>query len=749
MSQYYNLKVFCAAVAAVVAPTAVGGSIAGTSEYADSVVSLSEVSVSAIKSTSERVFPSMVSLIGSDAIERYDLDRLKDISEIVPNFFMPQYGSRMTSSIYVRGLGTRIDQPVITLNVDNVPILNKNSFDFNLPDLCRIEMVRGAQSILYGRNTMGGVVNISTLSPLNYSGVRAETEYASGNSWRVMAGAYGMLSSTVGLGVTGAYSSTDGFYRNLYTGRKVDNERQGLAKIKLSWRPSHRFILENSVWTTITRQGGYPYQSVETGRIDHNDTCFYKRTSVIDGLTMRYYGDNLSISSITGFQYLDDNMTLDQDFLPQDYFTLTQKSHEWSLSQDFVVKGSTSKYNYLGGLFGFYKRNKMDAPVTFGDYGITHLIEDGMNSVSPVMKMRWDERSLLLNSRFRLPSWGWAVYHQSEYSIDKFTASLGLRLAFEREEIDYLSDVKSSLTIYNEAGPSPIPVMQIPVNVSLTDKLHMTSLELLPELKLKYEFMPEFSAGFVIAKGHKSGGYNTQMFSDILQQAMMSSMGRPVDYDVEKIISYKPEKSINYELNFASALFGQTLMLNASLFYIDCRDQQMTVFPEGSTTGRVMTNAGRTRNMGVELTGDYNPSPDWNFSVSYGFTDACFREYNNGIIDCRGNHVPYAPRHTLFTSGTLHRPLSGKLLTGIDVTLSCRGAGKIYWNEENTIDQPFYALMGASVNLRTKLADIELWGENLTATKYSAFYFESIGHSFIQRGTPRKIGVTLRFNLAN
>lgn len=748
MSQYY-LKVFFAAVAAAVAPAAVGGNIAGTSEYADSVVSLSEVSVSAIKSTSKEVFPSMVSLIGSEAIERYDLDRLKDISEIVPNFFMPQYGSRMTSSIYVRGLGTRIDQPVITLNVDNVPILNKNSYDFNLPDLCRIEMVRGAQSILYGRNTMGGVVNISTLSPLNYSGVRAEAEYASGNSWRVMAGAYGMVSGTVGLGVTGAYSSTDGFYRNLYTGRKVDNERQGLAKIKLSWRPSSRFILENSAWTTITRQGGYPYQSVETGRIDHNDTCFYKRTSVIDGLTMRYYGDNLSISSITGFQYLDDNMTLDQDFLPQDYFTLTQKSHEWSLSQDFVVKGSAGKYNYLGGLFGFYKRNKMDAPVTFGDYGITHLIEDGMNSVSPVMKMRWDERSLLLNSRFRLPSWGWAVYHQSEYSIDRFTASLGLRLAFEREEIDYLSDVNSSLTIYNEAGPRPIPVMQMPVNVSLTDKLHMTSLELLPELKLKYEFMPEFSAGFVIAKGHKSGGYNTQMFSDILQQAMMASMGRPVSYDVEKIISYKPEKSINYELNFASALFGQTLMLNASLFYIDCRDQQMTVFPEGSTTGRVMTNAGRTRNMGVELTGDYNPSPDWSFSASYGFTDARFREYNNGIVDCRGNQVPYAPRHTLFTSGTWHRSLSGKLLTGIDVTLTCRGIGKIYWNEENTIDQPFYALMGASVNLRTKLADIELWGENLTATKYSAFYFESIGHGFIQRGTPRRIGVTLRFNLAN
>lgn len=708
---------------------------------------LSEVAVSAIKSTSARLFPSTVSTITPLEVERFDLDRIKDISEIVPNFYMPQYGSRMTSSIYVRGLGARIDQPVVALNVDNVPILNKNSYDFNLPDLSRIEMVRGAQSILYGRNSMGGVINLSTISPLSYSGVRAEAGYGSGNSWRVNAGVYSMVSSTVGIGVVGAYSSTDGFYRNLYTGSKVDDERQGLAKVKVSWRPGSRFVLENSAWTTITRQGGYPYQSVETGRIDHNDTCFYRRTSVIDGLTMRYYADKLSVSSITGFQFLSDNMTLDQDFLPEDYFTLTQRSHEWSLSQDFVVNGKAGSYSYLGGLFGFYKRNNMDAPVTFGDSGITHFIENGMNSASPVMKMRWDERSLLLDSRFRLPTWGWAVYHQSEYTIGRLTASLGLRLAFERVGIKYTSDVHSSLTIYNEAGSRPVPVRTVPVDVVLQDALHMTSLQLLPELKLRYDLLPELSAGIVVAKGHKSGGYNTQMFSDILQQAMMESMGRPVSYDVDRIISYKPEKSWNYELNLSSQLFGSRLKLDASVFYIDCRDQQMTVFPEGTTTGRVMTNAGRTRSMGAEVTGIYVPSDMFDFNLSYGMADARFRQYNNGIRDFRGNKVPYAPRHTLFGAGSWHKDFKARGFEGMDATLTLRGVGPIYWNEENDIKQSFYALLGLSVTFRTPVVDVELWGENLTGTKYSTFYFESVGNQFLQRGNPRRFGVTLRFDM--
>ena len=111
-----------------------------TTAYLDSIVGLEEVSVSAIKATSAGAFPSAQTDITREEIVRYDIDGIKGVSEIAPNFYMPQYGSRMTSSIYVRGLGTRIDQPVVAMNVDNVQILNKDNFDFNFPDMEKVEI---------------------------------------------------------------------------------------------------------------------------------------------------------------------------------------------------------------------------------------------------------------------------------------------------------------------------------------------------------------------------------------------------------------------------------------------------------------------------------------------------------------------------------------------------------------------------------------------------------------------------------
>ncbi|MCM1293823.1 MAG: TonB-dependent receptor [Bacteroides sp.] len=735
-------------VAAAISASATSMPSTSETSFLDSIVGLNEVSVSLIKSTSPVMFPASVTNINAEMIERYDIDGVKGVSEIAPNFYMPQYGSRMTSSIYVRGLGTRIDQPIVALNIDNVPLLNKDNYDFSFADLDRIEVVRGPQSILYGRNSIGGVINMSTYSPLKYQGVRALAEYGSGNTWRTSLSIYKKLSSTLGLAIGGGYNGTDGFFRNLYTGKKIDTERNWMARTKLAWQPSSRFLLENSAWVSSTRQGGYPYESLATGEINHNDTCFYRRTSVIDGLTMRWFSDKVTVSSITAFQYINDNMTLDQDFLPQDYFTLTQKRHEWSMTQDFVVKGSAGAYRYLGGLFGFYKRGNMSAPVTFKDYGIKKLIEDNANRPGSPMQIRWDERSMYLASDFLLPNWGFAVYHKSQYDWGNWSASVGLRLAYERNEIDYHSYVNTGITLYRQQGDALIPIRQIPVSLDLADRLHQTSLQLLPEIKLSYNFNSHTALGIVVSKGYKAGGYNTQMFSDILQQSLMGMMGGTPEYDVDEIISYDPEKSWNYELNATTSLFDNTLDLDATLFFIDSRDQQMTMFPDGTTTGRVMANAGRTHSKGIELTALWRAGDHFTVNASYGYADARFRKFNNGLVDCKDNHVPYAPVNTLFASVTYRTPVNTSWLQGIDINANCRGIGQIYWDEENTVRQPFYALAGLSVNMHTPIADFELWGENLTKTKYSTFYFESIGNRFVQRGNPRRFGVTVRFDLS-
>ena len=98
---------------------------------------------------------AVTSISGAEA-RRLGIEAPKGISLVAPNFYMPDYGSRMTSSIYVRGLGARIDQPIVGLTIDNIPYLNKDNYDFDVVDIENIEVLRGAQSVLNGRNTMGG-----------------------------------------------------------------------------------------------------------------------------------------------------------------------------------------------------------------------------------------------------------------------------------------------------------------------------------------------------------------------------------------------------------------------------------------------------------------------------------------------------------------------------------------------------------------------------------------------------------------
>ena len=194
-------------------------------EPVDTLQNIEQVTVvapAAKQTFSLRRQPISSTVLGPAAIERERVLSVKDLSAVVPNFYQPDYGSRMTSSIYVRGFGARIDQPVVGVNVDEIPYLNKNSYDFDLFDIARIEVLRGPQGTLYGRNTIGGQLNIYTLSPLGYSGVRASAEYGTGNTVRAKASYYGRVSDNFGISVGGFYTRTDGFFDNAYDGGDCD-----------------------------------------------------------------------------------------------------------------------------------------------------------------------------------------------------------------------------------------------------------------------------------------------------------------------------------------------------------------------------------------------------------------------------------------------------------------------------------------------------------------------------------------------
>lgn len=705
---------------------------------------LREVEVLGIKQTSNiSILP--VTRLGQSEINRLGIENVADVSDIVPNLFSPSYGSRMTSSIYMRGLGSRIDQAVVGLSVDGVPFLSKDSYDFDIPDMAYFEVHRGAQSVLNGRNSMAGQINIYTLSPRDIRGWRFMVEYGRANSAKASVAGYFKISEKLFSSLSLFYNHTDGFYKNEYNGKLTGAENNGSARWKTVWAPSKALSLTNTAALSIARQNGYAYADFTTGRITYNDTCFYRRTSVSDGITVAWAGKRVVVTSLTSVQYLDDNLTLDQDFTPQDYFTLTQARKEWTVTEDLFTKGSRGSYSWMGGVTGFYRKPRISAPVNFYDTGIRELIEKNRNEQNPTYPISWDSRRFPLECFIDNPSGGFALYHQSIYKLSKWTFEAALRWDIEHISCYYDNNADATYSIWHLTDEGKELYANREVSIHDKGNLSQTFNELLPKLTVSYSY-PYGRVYGSFSKGFKSGGFNIQMFSDVLQQKVMESMGMAMVYRVDEIIAYKPENSWNYEIGVNASTSDGRLKGEAVGFFIDCRNQQLTMFPPGTVTGRIMTNAGRTHSVGAELSAQYNPLEGLHFSATYGYTHATFREYNNGKADFKGNRIPYAPAHTLFVSALWNLSWHPAGLN-LDLNATVRGAGDIVWNEENTLSQPFYLLPGASATLRSSRWSLKLWGENLSNTRYNTFYFLSMGNSFCQKGNPITFGATFRLNL--
>ena len=731
-----------------IAATASNGTAEAPISMGDTL-SLGEVTVTAIKQSADlRTQATALTIIGRQEAERNQAISVKTAADLVPNLFIPDYGSRMTSTVYVRGIGTRIDQPAVGLTIDNVPVMTKENYDFDLMDIARFEMLRGPQNTLYGRNTLGGVMNVYTLSPLNYQGTRAVVEGANHGTWRVGASHYRLLKNDLGISLSAQYNSTKGEFTNLHNGKRCDWERQFGARMKLEWRNYDGWYVSNVASVSVGRQGGYPYEWVETGNIAYNDTCFYRRTSIMDGLTVRKDFDRFILSSITSYQYLDDNMTLDQDFTVHDYFTLTQARRAHAVTQDFIVRShkKSEGYNWLVGASGFYRRYKMDAPVTFYDYGIEQFIEKHVNDAIPEYPIAWDTRSFVLGSHFTSPNGGAALYHESTYHWGQWTLQAGVRLDYEHAQLNFHSETHTGYNTYVLATGALFSHENIDIDDQGT--LNKDFFDILPNASLTWHPWEgkNHTIYFAFQGGSKAGGFNTQMFSDVLQQRLMGMMGIGLQYDVDKMVGYKPEKAWNYELGGHFECWDGRVQSDLDVFFMDCRDRQLTVFPPSTTTGRMMTNAGKTHSWGAEFAMVVNPTELTHLNLSYGFTHATFKDYNDGKVDHSGKRVPYAPMHTLFAEASHSVKVGGDANKLLTLAANVRATGDIYWDDANTLRQPFYALLGASITWQQKQYSLQLWGRNLTDTQYKTFYFVSIQHHFLQRGHGRATGATLRLN---
>ena len=732
----------------------------------DTLIAVDRVQITAIKQGSQlRREAVAASVLSGHTLEMQGVSAVKDVMTDIPNLFMPDYGSRTTSSIYVRGMGTRIDQPVVGMTVDNVALADKNLYDTELPDIERIEFLRGPQATLYGRNTMGGIINVYTLSPLTYQGLRLRADYGSRNSFRVAASTYNRLREKFGFSVSAQYAHCDGYWRNTYDNSLCDKENSGSFRTKFQYREG-ALSIDNTLAFSMVEQGGYPYQYIGSpnpskhreelvGRICYNEPCSYERLAVNDGLSIRYDFGKFSLASITSYQYMNDKMHIDNDFLPEYYFTLEQRKQQHHIAEDFVLRSKEEgKYRWLVGVYGFFKREKMQAPVTFGATGVDRLILDNINANSGYDgEYRWGDAEgngadeMLLDSRFLTHNSGVAAYHRSELHLGRWRLALGLRLDYELVQMQYNTAANTAYTVF-PPDPSLQPTT-IPLNLSDSDVLSRGFLEFLPSFSVSAD-LDEAGRNMLYlsaSKGYKAGGFNTQMFSEVLQRRLQNEMGLHREMDIEKLCAYNPEHSYNVELGGHFATRNGVFTADAALFYIECLDQQLTIFPDENSTGRMMTNAGRTRSFGAEISATARLAKTLVLKGSYGYTNAKFREFVSGGKNYAGNYIPYAPKNSLSLRLMQTVPFTSRWIDRMILGIGVTGAGRIYWNEANDVSQPFYALLDASVRFEGKRWAVDLWCKNATNTKYDVFYFESMGNRFLQRGRPMAGGVRVMVNI--
>ncbi len=722
-----------------------------------------EVSISRISERTDRQ-PQQTSVIDTRLIEATQVTSPKDLSLLVPNIYMPDYGSAMTSSIYIRGLGSRINEPVMGMVVDGVPMMDKNLYDHVLQDVKRIELLRGPQGTFYGRNSPGGVMEIRTMQPLDITTytIRGLVSYGSANTVQAQASYYDVLSPAkashpFGWGIALRYRRTDGFFRNEYTGRLIDHAQQAGGRIVLDGRPTDEWRLTGTVYTDWTSQGAFPYASAETGKIAYNRPSSYERLAILPSLRAEYLHEGWRLLMTVSYQLLRDEMIMDQDYTTADIFTLRQTQRQHNATFDALLQGPQpcSWYDWQVGANALVKFNHLSAPVTFMREGIEQLIlsnaNKGIQTVFPSDSIEISNPTLPIPSTFDLLNAGGALFHQSHFHFGKWHMRAGVRLDIEHVRMDYLStaDVNYRFTLLTSLFKT--------IHTEIRGTKAATYVQALPKLSVAYEDSWGTIYGYA-AKGYKAGGYNPQIFSTITQNQVMTDLAAdmgmhlkiadPMFSDVS-ITSYRPEKDWTFELggHFSPA---EGLKIDVDVFHMQCYDQQVTIFPNGKTTGRLMANAARSRMWGTETALHYRWTKDrWSGMLvgTYGFTDARLISFNDGMGDYSGNYIPYSPQHTahLFVSAAYE--VGKKGLQSIALSLKADGMGRIYWNEQNNCSQPFYGLLGASIDLLWKYISLQLWGRNLTATRYDVFYFRSMGNDFLQRGKPLELGATLRIEI--
>ncbi len=765
------------------------GAVADTSRVCD----LDEVVV--VSQSKEylkmRQQPLSSSVLTNKEISLLGIRDLREMSDYIPSLVMPAYGSRYTSSIYVRGIGSRVNSPSMGVYLDDIPLVSKSTFNGYSYELDRIDVLRGAQGTLYGINTEGGLIRQYTKNPMTYQGTDIRLGAGTRFYRKAEIAHYHRFSDRFALSLAAFYQGQNGFFRNQTTGERADESNEAGGRLRLVMQPSSRLTLNLMADYQWVRQNGFNYGLLDMDTQKAADPATnrqgnYKRNMLNTGLSVKYRGEWADLAYTLSWQYLKDDMLIDIDYRPLDYMHMEEAQLQNALTHELVLKSQQlGMWQGTTGVFFSHQWLKTQAPVYFNPamnsflsqtiqnyayYGMLNAMAArmGMDAAKAMIERAGGCHITMemetLPGLFRTPQTNYGIFHETNLKLtDRLTATLGLRYDLTQTSVDYATSAVAHLD-ESVMGTN----VQAKVSSLLERKEDNAFEQWLPKVGLTYRLDSKGSNVYaIVSKGYRAGGFNIQMFSDILQAelqgAAQSARGEVVlQHDatayrnIRETIAYKPEESWNYEFGAHLNLLDG-LHLDLTGYYMQIRNQQLSVFASQYGFGRMMVNAGKSYSCGIEATlrgSAFDNRLTW--GATYGYTRAVFKEYVDSTsvdgqlkaVDYKDKRVPFVPEHTLAAHADYRFDIGDGLLKSVTLGANVAAQGRTWWDEENTYGQKFYATLGAHLDADLKPVVVSLWARNLTNTNYNTFAIKSSfgGDTsyFAQRGNPFQAGVDVK-----
>ncbi|MEO6490712.1 MAG: TonB-dependent receptor, partial [Ferruginibacter sp.] len=687
-------------------------------QLSDEAVQLEGVVVTAQKKEEfVQKVPLSISVISSKQVSAYRLWNSKDLTAIVPNLYSAHSGDERNVTA-IRGIATTSYDPAITTYIDGVNQFTLDTYIANLFDVERIEVIRGPQGTLYGRNAMGGVINIITKQPGNKMNGFAEISAGNYDQQRFSGGIRTpLVKNKLFFGVSGLFYSRDGFYSNSFNNTSFDKQHGVISNSYLKFIPTTKWAITlNAKHQNIENNGAFPLvngvkESFDEPFVLNQDAIAKMTDKTFNGSLSVNYSGRINFSSQTSYQsnYRKYNSPLDGDFSPIDGITIINDyGRSWNnvkvWTQELKVSSgsrSGSKLNWTLGNYLFKQDNPVKQAVHFGN--------DAMLFGAPDINF-----SIINETKGK--STGIAFFGQASYQvIEKVNLIAGLRYDHENK--------KYNIRGQYQKDPDPTPLFDTRPDTSASVDFNAFS----PKVGLAFNVNSHSDAFLTYSRGFRTGGM-TPLSSDPSQPPLYP---------------YKPEYSDNIEAGIKNNLFNNRLQFNVFGFLTYVTDAQVPtlLLPDAVT---VTKNAGKLVSKGVELEAATTPVKGLQVNYSFGYTHATYKNLklsqNGSTVNLEGKKQIYTPDVTsmlaLQYTYNLGTKQQLKLIAGGEWSY----LGRRTFDLANTIEQHDNSVVNIRLGMSAKYISLIFWIRNLADEKFIAYAYD---FGAIHLADPQSFGVTL------